>query len=577
MFCEHCGKQVPDDALFCENCGAKLQLEPAAPAQSVPIDEPVPQPAEPKVSLGTKLKTLCQQKKWLLPTVAGVLVVIIVVAVIAGMLGKQVTLSKYLKVEVSGYNGYGRVSYDLDYGSLGLRCLGEKQYTGYKDWTEADLDEIADIIQGAEQKYGSKYDITDQFIDSIIVNEELPDGKTRRDLSNGDVIRYTIECDESLAKQLGITIKGEQYEYTVKDLPEADTYDLLQNFELCFSGYDGYGSAEVVCKKTGSITAGDITFETEVGADYVLYSVKDGSDGRIRLYIDGNNGQLKNGDTVALYADISEDALSGSGVMLSNIRAEYTVADLAQTQEADLMSHVQVNFEGIDGSGTATIVCEEDSFTVGELTFDLNNGRISAGDEYVSSIYFSLSKSRSLSNDDKITLTISVYTDDLARYGITVSSLEKEFTVSGLAHYVETLEQLDGHLTEMVEAGKTIVSDYLNDDWGRAVHDSWRTYSSQQIGDDLKLYKTILTTPKSSTNSTRNTLWLIYSVTLSDNTMDPTVYYFAVSENNIAINDAGELTRTASSATKYHGYDSYEELKEDKIEAYNLNIFESAD
>ncbi len=68
-----------------------------------------------------------------------------------------------------------------------------------------------------------------------------------------------------------------------------------------------------------------------------------------------------------------------------------------------------------------------------------------------------------------------------------------------------------------------------------------------------------------------------HGITLSDNTMGPTVYYFAVSEQNIAINDAGELLHTNSRYYKYSGSTSYEELKEDHIVAYNLNVFESAD
>ncbi|URN83219.1 zinc-ribbon domain-containing protein [Acetobacterium wieringae] len=34
MFCENCGKQIPDDAAFCTHCGAK-QLGKSASSQSV--------------------------------------------------------------------------------------------------------------------------------------------------------------------------------------------------------------------------------------------------------------------------------------------------------------------------------------------------------------------------------------------------------------------------------------------------------------------------------------------------------------------------------------------------------------
>lgn len=53
MFCENCGKQIPDDAAFCTHCGAK-QLGGSAPSQPIstlPKPQPVrasppPQPAQ---------------------------------------------------------------------------------------------------------------------------------------------------------------------------------------------------------------------------------------------------------------------------------------------------------------------------------------------------------------------------------------------------------------------------------------------------------------------------------------------------------------------------------------------------
>lgn len=45
MFCENCGKQIPDDAVFCTNCGAKQ----TAKTSSVQMTPPVNQTAAPKV------------------------------------------------------------------------------------------------------------------------------------------------------------------------------------------------------------------------------------------------------------------------------------------------------------------------------------------------------------------------------------------------------------------------------------------------------------------------------------------------------------------------------------------------
>lgn len=39
MYCNRCGKQIPDDSVFCSGCGAKV-----APAVSAPVQEPMPAP-----------------------------------------------------------------------------------------------------------------------------------------------------------------------------------------------------------------------------------------------------------------------------------------------------------------------------------------------------------------------------------------------------------------------------------------------------------------------------------------------------------------------------------------------------
>ena len=35
MFCNHCGSEIPDDALFCTNCGARLEKEEKKPEEPV--------------------------------------------------------------------------------------------------------------------------------------------------------------------------------------------------------------------------------------------------------------------------------------------------------------------------------------------------------------------------------------------------------------------------------------------------------------------------------------------------------------------------------------------------------------
>lgn len=47
MFCEKCGKKIPDDAAYCTHCGAKQVT--ASPAVQPVASVPPPQPARPSV------------------------------------------------------------------------------------------------------------------------------------------------------------------------------------------------------------------------------------------------------------------------------------------------------------------------------------------------------------------------------------------------------------------------------------------------------------------------------------------------------------------------------------------------
>ncbi len=52
--------------------------------------------------------------------------IVIAVALIASSLGKRVDMNWYLKVEATGYNGYGKLDYDFDYVTFAKRVLGDK-------------------------------------------------------------------------------------------------------------------------------------------------------------------------------------------------------------------------------------------------------------------------------------------------------------------------------------------------------------------------------------------------------------------------------------------------------------------
>lgn len=568
MFCEKCGKPNADGARFCEHCGAPMSeavtpVPAAAPAAAAPA----------KPGIVRQVTELCRKNKFILPAAAAVLVVVIAVVLIVGALGKQVSLDKFLKVEVTGYDAHGCLDYELDRSTLVLRALGEKQYKAYGDFDPDSM--TSDELEALEKRFSkSKIEQAGKFVDSVSVNVELPEGKGTRTLENGDVIKFELVFDEALAKKQGLTIKNTVIEYTVEGLGQPVTHDLLQNFSFTAEGYDGVGRGEIVCTKTATVKVGEVTFETEVDSRYIRYTDKDGYTRTAYVYADYSNNALSNGDVVTLTVrDLSEDSLASGGVMLTGLTKDVTVSGLQAFAEVDLLGKLNVTFSGLNGRGNAEAVAEPGVITVGDVTFDFENQAIYMNGERKSGLYISVSKRSYLSNGDVIEISVNVSDYVLTECGIKMPQKSMEVTVSGLAEYATELGQLGDGIDGLVEAGMIVVKDYLNDNWSSAVHNSWKDYSDQHVGDDMSLYAMALTTPKSTTSSTKNTLWLIYRVTLKDNTMEETPYYFAVSQNNLAVYADGTVLETITSKNKYYGYTTYAELFEKRIDAYNLNIF----
>ncbi len=567
MFCENCGKPNDDNARFCEHCGAAFsQTPPVNPAAVPPIA------ARPKEPLVKRIKQIHDKNKWLFPGAAAVIALIILACVVFSILGKQVPVSDYLNVEVSGYDGYGQLTYDFDELSFVMRVIGLKEY---KEYGDADLEdeEFVDVME----EHKRKIEKLEKLITSIKITAELPEGRTKTTLKNGDIIIVTVNMDESQAEKLDVSLKNMTIEYTVSGLKDTLTYSPLENFNLVFDGYNGYGSYELVCTKTEEKDLGDLIFTTTEGESVIHILNKENEyTNSIYVYTEGDNNRLSNGDTIRMYITTEENRWISDGVMLAGISKEVAVSGLAPMQTIDLLTNIQVHYEGINGDGDASLSYIEQVLTVGELTFDFKEKDVYIGEEYLTSFSFSFSNRRDLTNGDQITLETSVNEDRLAKYGVAVSQLSKEMTVSNLAAYAGDMDSIRESLATVTELAKTELMDWLYDSWNRAVHDSFfGNPSNQEIIAEPILHKAVLTTSKSSSSSTKNTLWLVFKGTLNDSKLEtPTELYFALCLDNVAVKADGSLYLTDEYFDKYSAEPSYEEIYTNYIEEYNVNIYE---
>lgn len=220
--------------------------------------------------------------------------------------------------------------------------------------------------------------------------------------------------------------------------------DVMENLDILFEGYNGYGRAEI---------QNAYSWETEAFESAGIENI-DGFDTlgnalNIELAVSYEiepDLNLSNGDMVTVRAVIDEKALENYDFELSaGAEKTFTVENLPELQDVDPFQNVEVLYEGISPNGKATIIQE---------------GVI----EYPMDFYYRANPNSELKNGDVITVTISNSDPEgeAIEEGYRLINLEKEFTVSGLPYYAEKLadipedaiEQMKKHTEEMIEADR---------------------------------------------------------------------------------------------------------------------------
>lgn len=117
MFCEKCGKQLPDGALFCDGCGAKIaqaaQAPAAAPADPAAAPAAAAPTAAPAAAPREKKPLNKQGLLGLAAVAAAVIVVVVAIVLIAGAGGGKAPLLYFTGEDLvysSGKAGGGKLA-----------------------------------------------------------------------------------------------------------------------------------------------------------------------------------------------------------------------------------------------------------------------------------------------------------------------------------------------------------------------------------------------------------------------------------------------------------------------------------
>ena len=138
----------------------------------------------------------------------------------------------------------------------------------------------------------------------------------------------------------------------------------------------------------------------------------------------GDDGKIKNGDTITVKAKYKADQIKNFGV---NIKADEFTVKVSGLEEKEVVDpfdkdHFELKVSGMDGKGR------------------VENGK---GDEDIS---YSFDPYSDLKNGDKVTVEAYTYDDDIVLKDSTESDgskATKEFTISGLGTIPETLDGVD--------------------------------------------------------------------------------------------------------------------------------------
>lgn len=205
--------------------------------------------------------------------------------------GMTIDLNKYMSVEVTGYSSVATAEISFDYDAFEM---------DYKDKIKVKNNKGNDEEINIELNMGEKP--IDVFMGYCILFEA---DKTE-ELSNGDVVTVTWNCDdESAENYFGCSLKYSDVEHKVEGLEEVATFNPFDDASVEFTGAAPYGGVNVTAN----------TDKKEM--QYIEFTVE-------------NSYDLSNGDKVVVTANIEnmDGFIEEFKMVPSPVTKEFTVEGL---------------------------------------------------------------------------------------------------------------------------------------------------------------------------------------------------------------------------------------------------------
>ena len=348
--------------------------------------------------------------------------------------------------------------------------------------------------------------------------------------------------------------------------PRKTKVNLDKYISVDFTGYDGYGKADVHFDSEAFLKDYRKKIKLKKKGDLLTSAVMEGYTPEAFLndyYLSGNwkldgvDGKYKNGDKVHLSWKIDKDKIEETfRVKIKDAGKEFEVKGLDKVEKFDAFENLNIEYSGTAPNGMA----------------DLEGKGIMDGSK---GLYFSADKMDGLSNGDEITVKIepeNALEAFIQKTGKAPKETEKQFKVEGLPAYIDSAsaineENLNNIKSEMEDNIKSSVAKEGD--------------SVQLIGTEYQGYYFLKA--KNKNYGIQNVFYPVYKVTVritlpSKGFVQDYSYYVSASLQNIMDEGNGKVTiDTTDMDTVYHTFEIDTDPGNWLSNRFYLDGFESLD
>ena len=257
MFCTKCGSENQDGAKFCKSCGNPLNAtKTEAIVETVQTVETETVASNANSNQAAKAAGNAMAKAKSLPK-AAIIGIIAAIVVIIGLIwffvdqSNTINLNDYLKIEVTGSNGYGTAKASIDWEAMRAK-YGDK----------------VKLNANVQNQLGSMASMIDPMMAMRAgISVKLTDSTK---LSNGSKVKYTWNVNEEMRQGISCKLKFSDGEHTVSGLSDVGSFDAFADLTVQFSGvapnakatlnYTGseMKKSDFKCDKTTGLSNGDV-------------------------------------------------------------------------------------------------------------------------------------------------------------------------------------------------------------------------------------------------------------------------------------------------------------------------------